>query len=127
MVKFQMHAASNVLEFEHGTAPGGTGNGDLHRTGTEFGMSREESFTAAEKNGRIAVMQSLNFKDGRGWEIVQKNSSFDFGLHDSAVDLVGQVRMRSEHTHKTFYGVYSKSGRAGAGIGEPWNMGFRIG
>jgi hypothetical protein len=39
---------------------------------------------------------------------VKKHSTFDFGLHDGAVDVIGQIGVRTEHT-ETFLGVYSKS------------------
>jgi hypothetical protein len=28
---------------------------------------------------------------------VEKNSTFDFGLNDDAVDVVGEIRVRSKH------------------------------
>jgi hypothetical protein len=35
------------------------------------------------------VVQSLDFEDGGGREIVKENSAFDFGLDDGVVDVVG--------------------------------------
>jgi hypothetical protein len=52
-------------------------------------MTGDEGVVAPEKNGGVAVVESLDFKDGGGWQIVKKNSAFDFGLDDGAVDVVG--------------------------------------
>jgi hypothetical protein len=97
MAKFEVHAATDVLELEHGTSPGGTGDGDLNWIGAEFGMAGEKSVTAAEENGGVAVVESLNVKDGVGREIVEKDSAFDFGGDDGVVDVVREVGVRGEH------------------------------
>jgi hypothetical protein len=97
VVKFEVHAASDVLEFEHGASPGGTGDGDLNRVGTEFGMAGDESLAASEEDGGVAVVQGLNVEDGGGREVVEKDSAFDFGLDDGVVDVVGEIGVRGEH------------------------------
>jgi hypothetical protein len=84
-----VHAASNVLQFKHGTSPGGTGNSDVHGTGAEFGMAGEKSFAASKENGGVAVVKSLDFEDGGGGKIVEEDSALDFGLNDCVVDVVG--------------------------------------
>ena len=89
VTEFEVHAAADVLQLEHGASPGGTGNGDLHGAGAEFGMTGDEGIAAAEKNGGVAVVKSLDFEDGGGREIVKKNAAFDFGLDDGVVDVVG--------------------------------------
>ena len=89
MTEFEVHAASNVLQFKHGTSPGGTGDSDVHGTGTEFGMAGEKSFAASEENGGVAVVKSLDFEDGGGGKIVEEDSAFDLGLDDCVVDVVG--------------------------------------
>jgi hypothetical protein len=97
VVKFEVHAASDILEFEHGASPGGTGDGDLNWVGTEFGMAGDESFAASEEHGGVAVMLGLNVEDGGGRKVVKKDSAFDIGLDDGVVNVVGEIRVRSEH------------------------------
>jgi hypothetical protein len=97
VVKFEVHAASYVFELEHGASPGGTGDGDVNRVGTEFGMAGDESVAASEKNGGVAVVEGLNVKNGGRREIVEKDSTFDFGLDDGVVNVVGEVGVRGEH------------------------------
>src|SRR6266446_593253 len=97
MVKFEVHAAADVLELEHGASPGGAGNGDLNRVRAEFGMAGDEGIAAAEQDGGVAVVHGLDVEDGGGREIVEKDSTFDFGLDDGAVDVIGQIGVRSEH------------------------------
>ncbi len=97
VVKFEVHAASDVLEFEHGTSPGGAGDGYLNRIGAEFGVAGDQSVAAAKQDSGVAVMHGLNVEHG-GWrEIVEKDSTFDFGLDDGAVDVIGQIGVRDEH------------------------------
>jgi len=97
VVKFEVHAAADVLEFEHGASPSGTGDGYVNWVGTEFRMAGEESVAASEENGGVAVMQGLNVEDGGRREIVEKDSAFDFGLDDGVVDAVGEIWVRDEH------------------------------
>ena len=97
VVKFEMHAAADILELEHGASPGGTGDGDLNRVRTEFGMAGDESVTAAEEHGGVAVVESLDVENGGGREIVEKDSAFDFGLDDGVVDVIRQVGVRGKH------------------------------
>jgi hypothetical protein len=89
VAEFEVHTAADVLQFEHGAAPGGASDGDLHGVGAELGMAGQESFAAAEQDGGVDVVKSLNFQDGGGREIVEKNAAFDFGLDDDVVDFVG--------------------------------------
>ena len=89
MAEFEVHTAADVLQFEHGAAQGGAGDGDLHGVGAELGMAGEESFAAAEQDGSVDVVESLNFEDGVGREIVEKDAAFDFGLDDGVIDFVG--------------------------------------
>jgi len=97
VVKFEVHAASNILEFEHGASPGGTGDGNVNGVRTEFGMAGDKSFAASEQDSGIAVVHGLNVEDGGGREIVKKDSTFDFGLDDGVVDVVGEIGVRREH------------------------------
>jgi len=97
VVKFEVHAASDVLEFEHGTSPGGTGDGDVDWVRTEFGMAGEEGVTASEEDGGVAMVHGLNVEDGGGRKVVEKDSAFDFGLDDGVVDVVGEIGVRREH------------------------------
>jgi len=97
VTKLEVHAAANVLQLEHGTSPGGTGDGDLHGLGTEFGMTGEQGFAAAEQDGDITVMHGLDFEDGGGRKVVEENAAFDFGLDDAAIHFVGQVGVGIKH------------------------------
>ena len=89
MAKFQVHASSDVLQFEHGASPGGTRNGNLNGAGAEFGMAGEQGFAATEENCGVAVVKGLDFQDSGGWKIVEEDSTFDFGLNDGVVNVVG--------------------------------------
>ena len=89
VAKFQVHAAPDVLQLEHGASPGGTGDGDLNGLGAEFGMAGEKRFAAAEKHGGVTVVHGLDFQDSGRGKFIKKNSAFDFRLDDAAVDFVG--------------------------------------
>jgi hypothetical protein len=52
-------------------------------------MAGEQSFAAAEEDCSVAVVQSLDFEDSGGREIMEEDSAFDFGLDDRVVDVVG--------------------------------------
>jgi hypothetical protein len=97
MTEFEMHTAADVLQLEHGTSPGGAGDGDLDGLRAELGMAGEQGFTSAEKHGGVAMMHGLNLENSGGWKVVEKNAAFDFRLDDTAVDLVRQIGMRIEH------------------------------
>jgi len=97
VMEFEVHAASYVLELEHGASPGGTGNGYVNRVRTEFGVAGEESVAAPEEDGGITVMHGLDVENGGGREVVEKDSTFDFGLDDGVVDVVGEIGVRDEH------------------------------
>jgi hypothetical protein len=98
VAEFEVHTAADVLELEHGTSPGGAGDGNLHGPWAEFGMAGDESVTAAEEHGGIDVVEGFDFEDGGGRKIVEKNSAFDFGLNDGVIDAVGKVGVRGKHT-----------------------------
>ena len=134
VTEFEVHAAADVLQLEHGTSPGGTGDGDLDGLGTEFGMTGEQSFTAAEKYGGVTVVQGLNFEHCRGRKVVQENAAFNFRLDDAAVDFVGQVGVRVKHRYQTCWRLGIRvSGFGGADkrtLGPGWkrrSMTFRGG
>src|SRR3954471_9664044 len=98
MPKFQMHAPSHILQLQHRTAPGGSRNRNLHRFRTKLRMSRKQSLAATQQHSRVTMMHGLNLEHGGGWQIVQKNATFDFRLNNAAVDFVRQVRVRVKHT-----------------------------
>ncbi|MCU1301350.1 MAG: hypothetical protein JWQ87_1634 [Candidatus Sulfotelmatobacter sp.] len=97
MVKFQVHAASDVLEFQHGAAPGRTGDRDMNGIRTKFRMPGEESIAASEQNGRVTVMHRLDVKNRRGRKVMKKDSAFNFGLDNRVVNFVGEICVRGEH------------------------------
>ena len=97
MVKFQVHAAADVLKFEHGASPGGASDGHMDWVGTEFWVAGEKSVAASEENGGVAVVHGLDVEDGGGRKVVEKDSAFDFGLDDGVVHVVGEIGVRSEH------------------------------
>ena len=99
MAEFEVHAAADVLQLEHGASPGGAGDGDLHGLGAELGVAGEHGFAAAEEHGGVAVMHGLNAENSGRGKIVEKNSAFDFGLDDAAVDFVGEVGVGAKHTN----------------------------
>jgi len=97
MAKFEVHAAADILELEHGTSPRGTGDGDLNRVRTEFGMAGDESVAASEENSGVAVVHGLNVENGGRRKIVEEDSTFDFRLDDGVVDVIREVGVRVEH------------------------------
>ena len=99
VAEFEVHAAADVLQLEHGASPGGTGDGDLYGLRAELRVARQKSFAAAEEHGGVAVVHRLNAKNGVRWKIVEKNSTLDFRLDDAAVDFVGEVGMRTKHAN----------------------------
>ena len=99
VAKLEMHAAPDVLQLEHGAAPGGSGDGNLHRFGAEFRVTREQGFAAAKQDSGVAVVQGLNLEDSRGRKVVQEHSTFDLRLNDAAVYFVREVWVRTKHTN----------------------------
>jgi len=99
VTEFEVHAAADVLQLEHGASPGRAGNRDLHRLRTEFGMARKKRLTSAEKHSRITMVHGLDLKDCLWRKIVQKNSAFNFRLDDPAVDIIRQIGVRVKHTN----------------------------
>ena len=98
VAEFQVHAAADVLELEHGASPGGAGDSDLDGLGTEFGMAGEKSVTAAQKHSGVAVVQGLDLKDRGRRQVAEIDATFDFRLDDAAVHFVGQVGVGTKHT-----------------------------
>src|SRR5580700_3414522 len=97
MAKLEVHAAADILQLEHGASPGRAGDGDLYGLRAELGMAGEQSLATAENHGGVTMVHSLDFEDGRGWEVVEENSAFDFRLDDAAVHFVGKVGVGTEH------------------------------
>ena len=97
VVKFEVHAPANVLELEHGASPGGAGDGYMNRVGTEFGMAGDKGVAASEEDGGVTVVHGLDMENGGRREIVEKDPTFDFGLNDGVVDVIGQIGVRGEH------------------------------
>ena len=89
MAEFQVHAAADVLQLEHGASPGGTGDRDLHRLRAEFGMAGEKCLAASQKDCGVAVVHGLDLEDGGGRKSVEVDATFDFRPNDAAVDFVG--------------------------------------
>jgi hypothetical protein len=98
MAEFEVHAAADVLQLEHGTSPSRAGNGDLHRLRAELGMTGDQGFAAAEKDSGVAVMHGLNLKNGRWRKVAEENPTFDLRLNDAAIDFIRQVGMGAKHT-----------------------------
>lgn len=98
MAEFEVHAAANVLQLEHGTSPGGTGDGDLHGLGAKLRVTGDKGVTAAEQDGGVAVVHGLDFENCVGREVVEEDSAFDFRLDDAAVHFVSQIWVRVKHT-----------------------------
>jgi hypothetical protein len=98
MAEFQVHAAADILQLEHGASPGGTGDGDLYGLRAELGMAGQQGFAAAEHDGGVAVVHGLDLKDGGRGKIVQENATLDFRLDNAAVYLVREIGVGAEHT-----------------------------
>ena len=98
VVKFQVHATADVLEFEHGAAPGGASDGYMDWVRTEFWMAGEESVAASEKDRGVAVVHGLDVEHGGGRKVVEKDSALDLRLDDGAVNVISEVGVRSEHS-----------------------------
>jgi hypothetical protein len=99
VAEFEVHAAADVLELEHGAAPGRTGDGDQHGLGTKLRMSGDESIASAQEHGDVAVVQGLNLEDGGGREVAEKDAAFDLRADNAAVDFVRQIGVGAKHTN----------------------------
>src|ERR1700678_1897377 len=100
MAELEVHATADILQLEHGAAPGGSSDGDLNRMRTKLGVAGDQSVAAAEKNSGVDMVHRFDFEHGGGREIVKKNSTFDFGLNDGAIYIISQVWVRDEHTEQ---------------------------
>jgi len=98
MAEFQVHAAADVLKFQHRPSPGRAGDRNLHGLRTELRVTGDESFAATQEDCRVPVVQGANFENGGRWKIVEKNAPLNFRLDDAAVHFVGQVGVRVKHT-----------------------------
>lgn len=95
-MKFQVHAAADVMGLQHGTAPGGSGDSDKDRLGTILRVSGEQGLATIEHDGGIAVVLGANFQHGRRRQIVEVDATFNFRLHDVAIHFVAEVVVRRE-------------------------------
>jgi hypothetical protein len=68
------------------------------------------------------VVEGLDFEDSGRRQIVEEDSTFDFGLDDGAVDIIRQVGVRREHTRATFLTSLLQIGVGGVVVEELWNM-----
>ncbi len=59
-------------------------------------MSRDQRGTIILENGRVEVMLGLDLEDGGGRKVFEKDSTFDFRLHDLVIDLIAEVEVGRE-------------------------------
>jgi phage repressor protein C with HTH and peptisase S24 domain len=62
-------------------------------------MTGEQGGAAAEKNGRVAMIQGLDLKNGRRRKISQVNPAFNFRPDNNAIHFVGEVGVGAKHTN----------------------------
>ena len=96
VVKFEVHAASDVLQFEHGASPGGTGDADQNGLGAKLGMAGKQGQIFIQHDGGVAMILGLNFEHGRGGKIFQENAAFHFRLNDVAIYFVAEIGVGRE-------------------------------
>ena len=97
VAEFEVHAAADVLQLEHGASPGGTGDGNLNRLRAEFRMAGEKRLAASQQDCGVAVIHGLNLQDSGRRKIVEVNATFYFRLDDAAINFVGQIGMSIKH------------------------------
>jgi len=105
--EFQVHAAADVLKFKHGASQ----LEPAMATWTGLGRTRDDrraELRCRRGERRCSGDEELDFEDGGGWEIVEEDAAFDFGLNDGIVDVIGKVGCGMNITGETLLGVYSK-------------------
>lgn len=65
-------------------------------------MTGNQSVTTTQQYCLVDVMQGLNLKNSIGRKILKENAAFHFGLNNSPVDFVTQIRVRRKHSHVQF-------------------------
>ena len=66
-------------------------------SGQNSGWPEMRASLPPKQHGGVAVVHGLNFEDGGGRKIVEKDAAFDFRLDDAAVHFVSQVGVRVKH------------------------------
>ncbi len=97
VMKFQLHAATDVTQLDHGTTQGRARDGYLDWLRTVLRMSGDQRRTFAQKLCGVEVVLSANLQHGIGRQTCEEHASLDFGLNDLPIHLVAEVGMRREH------------------------------
>ena len=93
-MKFQVHAAANETEFQHGAAPCRAFDSYQHWFRAEFRMSGNQHLALTASHDRVPTVLGLDLQNTLGREIAQKDATVDFRLNDVVVHLIAQVSMR---------------------------------
>lgn len=100
MAKFEVHAAANVLSFQHGASPGRAGDGDQYGLRAELGMPGNQSRplvrAVVQKHCGVAVVLGLDLQHGRGWEVFKEDTAFNVGLDNLVIHFIAEVGMGRE-------------------------------
>jgi hypothetical protein len=96
VMKFEVHAASDETEFEHGASPSGAGDRNQHWLGAIKRMAGDERLVVTDHDRGVAVMLSIDLKDGPGRKLFEEHTALDFRLDDVAIYGVAKIRVRSE-------------------------------
>ena len=60
-------------------------------------MPRNKSVALTLKHNFVTMMPRMNVEFGIGREVFEENAAFHFRLHNPAVDLITEIRMRREN------------------------------
>jgi hypothetical protein len=61
-------------------------------------VAGNHGLTATQKHSGVAVVHGLNVEHSGGGKVVEKDSAFDLGLDDGAVNVISEVGVRDEHS-----------------------------
>lgn len=96
MTKLQVHAATDIPPFQHGTSPGRACDFDQNGLRTVLRMSRNQSRTPVQKHRRVAVVLRLDLQHSGRREVFEEDPSFNLRLDDIVIHFVAEIGMRRE-------------------------------
>ena len=83
MMKLQVHAPTDVVEFQQGASPTGTDNRHHYRLRAVVGVARDQGLPLTEKLCGIAAIGSVDFEHRVLRQVSKKHSPVDLGLDDA--------------------------------------------
>ena len=95
-MKFEVHAASDEAEFEHGASPGGPGDGDQDGLRAIERVAGDVGVVIAQHDGGVGVVLGIDLQDSPGREAFEKDAAFNLRLDNIAVHRIAQIRVGRE-------------------------------